>query len=82
MSELYPPITEIDRNTVQLQWLEHRWPVYHGCFELVVESLDFFSITADIEIFGIIRELLFYFENVCCVYSLESPRLGDSNKYT
>ena len=25
--------------TVELQWLEHRWLVYHGCFELVLESL-------------------------------------------
>ena len=24
--------------TVELQWLEHRWLVYHGCFELVLES--------------------------------------------
>ena len=25
--------------TVELQWLEHWWLVYHGCFELVLESL-------------------------------------------
>ena len=25
---------------------------------------------------------LFYHEIVCCVYSLESPRRGDSNEYT
>ena len=25
---------------------------------------------------------LFYHENVCCVYSLESPHRGDSNEYT
>ena len=25
---------------------------------------------------------LFYHESVCCVYSLESPRWGDSNEYT
>ena len=25
---------------------------------------------------------LFYHENVCCVYSLESPERGDSNEYT
>ena len=29
------------------------------------------------------REIvLFYNENICCVYSLESPRWGDSNEYT
>ena len=26
-------------NTVKLQWLEHWWLFYHGCFELVLESL-------------------------------------------
>ena len=25
--------------TVDLQWLEHWWLVYNGCFELVLESL-------------------------------------------
>ena len=29
------------------------------------------------------REIfLFYYEVVCCVYSLESPHRGDSNEYT
>ena len=36
--------------------------------KLVLESLDF-SITADIDIFGIIRELFLFPENVCCVNS-------------
>ena len=27
------------QTTVELQWLEHWWLVYHGCFELVLESL-------------------------------------------
>ena len=26
-------------STVDLQWLKHRWLVYQGCFELVLESL-------------------------------------------
>ena len=26
-------------HTVELQWLEHGWLVYLGCFELVLESL-------------------------------------------
>ena len=25
--------------TVELQWLEHRWLIYHGHFKLAVESL-------------------------------------------
>ena len=28
------------------------------------------------------ESFLFCRENVCCVYSLESPHRGDSNKYT
>ena len=28
------------RTTVELQWLEHSWFVYHGSFELVLESLE------------------------------------------
>ena len=32
---------------------------------------------------GIIRiSLIFYNMKVCCVFSLESPHLGDSNEYT
>ena len=26
-------------NTVELQWLENGWLLYHGCFKLVLESL-------------------------------------------
>ena len=26
-------------NTVELQWLEYEWLVYHSCFELGLESL-------------------------------------------
>ena len=35
-------------NTVELQWLKHQWLVYHGCSGLVLESLEIFSMTADI----------------------------------
>ena len=35
-------------NTVELQWLEHRWLVYHGCFELVLESLGKNPIAANL----------------------------------
>ena len=27
------------RNTVELQWLENGWLVYHSCFELVFEPI-------------------------------------------
>ena len=68
------------RHTVELRWLEHRWLVYHGLFELIFVSLRNFSDSSRKEI---LREiLLFYYEIVCCVYSLESPHRGDSNEYT
>ena len=34
--------------TVELQWLEHRWLVYHGCFELAFECLGKNPIAADL----------------------------------
>ena len=37
--------------TVELQWLEHRWLVYHGYFEFVFESLGHIPIAADTIIF-------------------------------
>ena len=68
------------QTTVELRWLEHWWLVYHGLFELNFESLRNFS---DSSRTHILREIfLFYYEIVCCVYSLESPRWGDSNEYT
>ena len=36
------------QRTVELQWLKHRWLVYHGYFELVLVSLETFPITGDI----------------------------------
>ena len=62
------------KKTVELQWLEHWWFVYHGCFELVLESL--------IVIWDISGDFLFILIVECCVYSLESPRWGDSNENT
>ena len=43
-------------STAELQWLEHRWLVYNGYFELVLESI---GIAADIIIFGIFRVIFF-----------------------
>ena len=44
---------------------------FHGFFELIFESLRNFSDSSRKQI---LREFfLFYFEIVCCVYSLESP---------
>ena len=34
--------------TVELQWLEHWRLVYHGCFELILESLGKKPIAADL----------------------------------
>ena len=44
----------ITQDTVELQWLEHGWLVYHVYFELDFESIGKNSIDADIIIFGII----------------------------
>ena len=35
-------------STVELQWLEHLWLVYHSCFELILESLGKTPIAADL----------------------------------
>ena len=52
-------------NTVELQWLEHRWLVYHGLFELIFDSLRNVSDSSRSQI---LREiLLFYYEIVLCV---------------
>ena len=67
-------------NTVEPQWLEHRWFVYHGLFELVFESLRNSSDNSRKQIF---REIfLFKYEIVFCVHLLESPHRGDSNDCT
>ena len=58
-------------------WLEHRWLVFHGYFELVLESLTKKkkNIAADVIVFEIMSGVfLFYIRLVCCVYSLESPQ--------
>ena len=34
--------------TVKLQWLEHWWLIYNGCFEFVLESLGKNPIAADL----------------------------------
>ena len=55
-----------------------------GSFTMVNSN----SFLSPYEIFPIAQEnkylaiFLFYNEIVCCVYSLESPHRGDSNKYT
>ena len=44
---------------------------------------EILSIAKENKYFGILREIfLFYHENVCWVYSLESPHRGDSNEDT
>ena len=39
---------EFTAYTVELQWLEHYWPVYHGCFKLVLVPLGKTPISADL----------------------------------
>ena len=42
-----PLYVRID-STVELQWLEHWWLVYHGCFELVLESIGINRLVANL----------------------------------
>ena len=58
--------------TVDLQWLEHGWLFYHGCFEFVLESLRKYPFAADLGHFRVI--VLFILKMVYCMYSLESSR--------
>ena len=44
-------------SAVELQWLKHRWLVYHGYFLLVFEALEIFYIF----ILGIMRVEISYF---------------------
>ena len=55
----------IEYFTVELQWLKSCWPVYHGCFELVLESLGKAHSCRSRMIKG---DFLFYNENgILCV---------------
>ena len=66
--------------TVESQWREQGWLVYHGNFK---SFLSPFSISSESSRKQILRGIfLFYQEIVCCVYSLESHHQGDSNEYT
>ena len=63
------------KHTVDYERLEHQWLVYHGYFELILESLGKNTmIAADIILLGIIRVIFFFILiTVYCVYSLEWP---------
>ena len=47
---IYEQLPSIKKVLIQLelQWLEHWWFVYHGCFELILESLGKKPIAADL----------------------------------
>ena len=58
--------------TLDLQWLEHWWLVYHGCFEIILESLGKNTIAANLEKLRVI----FYVENgiLCVLIRIASVR--------
>ena len=56
------------------------WLIQTRVFESLENSSDSSRKQIFKEILG--KIFLFYHENVCCVYSLESPHRGDSNEYT
>ena len=55
--------------TIELQWLEHWWLVYHGCFKLDFESLGTNPTSANLIKLRVI--FLFISKMVYSVYSLE-----------
>ena len=60
--------------TVELQWLEHWWLVYHGCFELVLESLGKKSHSCRVRIIWVI--FFFYYENgILCVCTMRTHNI-------
>ena len=66
MISLGVPVFRIWRYTVELQWLEHWCLVYHGCFELVLESLGNNPLAADLG--NLVLFSFFYIENgILCV---------------
>ena len=67
----------ISLHTVELQWLEHWWLVYHGYFELVLESLRKNPLGADIIVFVIVLgDFRFYIDNgmLCVIVRVASMR--------
>ena len=57
--------------------------MYHGYFELVLESLTKNPIAADIIVFGIIMDCFLFYSlliMVCYVYSLESLHVKENRK--
>ena len=67
-----PPISK--QQTVDLQWLEHSWLVYHDCFELILGSLEKKSHSCRFGKNRVIFIFIFIVKMVYCVFSLESPR--------
>ena len=71
-------LLSIKINTTDLQWPVHWRLVYHGCFELILESFGKNPIAKDL---GKLSAIFFFIlKYVYCVYSLESPLWGDSNE--
>ena len=68
-------LTQLD--TVELQWLEHQWLLYHACLEPVLGCLGKNPIAAHIIIFRIIKDdFLYYIDNgmVCVLIRIASTR--------
>ena len=59
-----------ETTTVELQWLKHGWLIYHGYFELVLESPGKNPIAADIIVFGIILDDFLFYIDTCMLCGL------------
>ena len=67
----------LHESTVELQWLEQRWLIYHGYFELILEFITKNPTVAEVIVFGIISgDFLFYIDNglLCVLIRIASLR--------
>ena len=65
---------EAKGSTVELQWFEHPWLVYHGCFELLLESHGTNPIDADLELFRMIFFFILRNGILCMLIRIASMR--------
>ena len=56
--------------------------IYIYIYIYIIYNEEMLSISQENKYLRLIKgKFLFYHENACCLYSLESPQLGDSNDF-
>ena len=69
-------------STAELQWLEHFWN-HENMFETgAVRANECLSYSVPVRRHNRAIFMIFFYMNVYCAFSLESPHRGDSNEYT